>query len=68
MNGMAVMAAAETPSAMEGVTTALTTGITTIASSATDAIAKVLPVALPVMGAIVVVTIGIKVFKKFSKG
>ena len=67
MNGMAVMAAAETPSAMEGVTTALTTGITTIASSATDAIAKVLPVALPVMGAIVVVTIGIRVFKKFTK-
>ena len=67
MNGMAVMAAAETPSAMEGVTTALTTGITTIASSATDAIAKVLPVALPVMGAIVVVTIGIRVFKKFAK-
>lgn len=67
MNGMAVMAAAETPSAMEGVTTALTTGITTIASNATDAIAKVLPVALPVMGAIVVVTIGIRVFKKFTK-
>ena len=64
---MAVMAAAETPSAMEGVTTALTTGITTIASSATDAIAKVLPVALPVMGGIVVVTIGIRVFKKFAK-
>lgn len=68
MNGIAVMAAAETPSAMEGITTALTTGITTIASNATDAIAKILPVALPVMGAIVVVTIGIKVFKKFSKG
>ena len=67
MNGMAVMAAAETPSAMEGVTTALTTGITTIASNATDAIAKVLPVALPVMGAIVVVTIGVKIFKKFAK-
>lgn len=67
MNGMAVMAAAETPSAMEGVITALTTGITTIASSATDAIAKVLPVALPVMGGIVVVTIGIRVFKKFAK-
>ena len=67
MNGMAVMAAAETPSAMEGVTTALTTGITTIASNATDAIAKVLPVALPVMGAIVVLTIGIRVFKKFTK-
>ena len=46
MNGMAVMAAVETPSAMEGVTTALTTGITSIASSATDAIAKVLPCAV----------------------
>lgn len=67
MNGMAVMAAAETPSAMEGVITALTTGITSIATSATDAIAKVLPVALPVMGAIVVVTIGVKIFKRFAK-
>lgn len=62
---VAVMAA-EAPSAMEGVTTALTAGITTIASSCTDAISKVIPVALPVMGAIVVVTIGIKVFKRFS--
>ena len=67
MNGMAVMAAAETPSAMEGVTSALVTGVTTIATGATDAIAKVLPVALPVMGGIVVVTIGIRVFKKFAK-
>lgn len=64
---MLSVVAAETPTAMESVTNALVTGVTTIASGATDAIAKVLPVALPVMGAIVVVTIGIRVFKKFTK-
>ena len=32
------------------------------------AIGTIIPVVLPIMGAIVVVGIGIKVFKKFSKG
>ena len=48
------------------VTGALTTGITTIAGDAMSAAGSVVPVALPIMGAIVVVGIGIKVFKKVT--
>lgn len=48
------------------VTGALTTGITTIASDAMNAVGSVVPVALPIMGAVVVVGIGIKVFKKVA--
>ena len=48
------------------VVSALTSALTTTASQCQDAIAAVLPVALPVMGAIVVVGIGIKIFKKVT--
>ena len=48
------------------VVSALTRALTTTASQCQDAIAAVLPVALPVMGAIVVVGIGIKIFKKVT--
>ena len=51
---------------METVTAALKAGITSIATDATGAAADVIPVALPVMGIIVVVGIGIKVFKKVA--
>lgn len=51
---------------MEAVTSALTAGISTIASDAMSAIGAVIPVALPIMGAITVVGIGIKIFKKVS--
>lgn len=49
------------------VTSALTTALGTVAADMTGAIGAVLPIALPVLGGILVVTIGIKVFKKFSK-
>lgn len=48
------------------VVTALTNALTATAGECQDAIAAVLPVALPVMGAIVVVGIGIKIFKKVT--
>lgn len=48
------------------VVSALTAALTTTATECKDAIAAVLPVALPVMGAIVVVGIGIKIFKKVT--
>ena len=60
MNNMLVLGAA----AGGTVTDALTTAMTSTASECTSAIGAVLPVALPVMGALVVVGIGIKVFKK----
>lgn len=48
------------------VTSALKTGITTIATDASTAIGDVIPVALPIMGAMVIVSVGIKVFKKVT--
>lgn len=48
---------------MEAVTGALTTSFTSVASSLTDLIGDVLPIALPVVGGILVVRIGIKIFK-----
>lgn len=46
------------------VVTAITTAVTSAASDAMSAISGVLPVALPIMGAMVVVGIGIAVFRK----
>lgn len=53
-------------SSSNAVITAMTDGITSIASDAMSGIGSILPVALPIMGAIVVVGIGIKVFKKVT--
>lgn len=51
---------------LSGVTTALTNGITTVANDALSAIGSIIPVALPIMGAIAVVGIGIRIFKKVA--
>lgn len=66
---MPLVMAAEVSSAttMESISSALVTGITSIASGAMSAMASVIPVALPVMGGIAVVGIGIKIFKKVAK-
>lgn len=50
------------------VVTALSTAFSSVASDAMDAIGAVLPIALPIMGAILVVFIGIRLFKKSAKG
>lgn len=49
------------------ITTAVTTALATVQSDALALIAAVLPYALAIMGAIVVVTIGIRAFKRASK-
>ncbi len=49
---------------MEAITTALTGQFTTVAKSLTDIIGDTLPIALPVVGGVLVVTMGIKIFKK----
>ena len=49
---------------MESVSTALVTSFTGVASSLTGIIGDALPVALPVVGAVIVVTTGIRIFKK----
>lgn len=46
---------------------ALTTGLGAVAADAMEAIGAVLPIALPIMGAGVVIFIGVKLFKRFAK-
>ena len=51
---------------MEGIMTSLDTAFTTIQTDAMSVIAKAVPAALVIVGAVLVVTIGIKVFKKLA--
>lgn len=51
---------------MEALTTALTTGLTSTANQMMTALGSIVPAALPVMGGIAVVYLGIKVFGKIS--
>lgn len=51
---------------MTDITTALTTALGTVSGNALSVIADVLPVALTIVGAVMVVTIGIRVFKKIA--
>lgn len=46
------------------VTNALVTGLTSVASDIQGTITSVLPVALGVVGAVMVITFGVKFFKK----
>ena len=48
------------------VETALTTSFTSVGSSMTSIVGKILPVALPIMGALLLVGFGIKAFKKVA--
>lgn len=48
------------------VTQSLVEGVSSIAGDATTAISSVIPVALPIMGIMVVVGLGIKTFKKIA--
>lgn len=51
---------------LSAVTTALKEGITSVAGDALSAIGSIVPVALPIMGAMAVVGIGIRIFKKVA--
>lgn len=44
--------------------TALTTGLSSTATSVMGAMGDILPIALPIMGAILAVGVGIKLFKR----
>lgn len=50
--------------ALSGMVTNLVTGITGFASSALSAIGQIVPVALPIFGAGVVIAIAVKTMKK----
>jgi len=57
---------ASTSTGLSSVETALTTSFTSIGSSMTSVVGKILPVALPIMGALLLVGFGIKAFKKVA--
>lgn len=44
----------------------MTTAFGTVASEAIDAIIAILPIALPVLGAMITVALGIKLFRKLT--
>jgi len=56
-------ASEEGTSVTDSVSTALVSAVTDIASSIGTVIGQVIPIALPLIGASLVVTIGIKIFK-----
>ena len=58
--------AAEAGTGLSSVETALTTSFTSIASSMTSIVGKILPIALPIMGILLVVGFGMKAFKKVT--
>lgn len=51
---------------MTDITTALSTALGSVSSQAISAIGDVLPAALTIMGAIVVISIAVRVFKRAS--
>lgn len=51
---------------MEALVTSVTSGISDMATSAMSAMGAVVPVALPVLGGMVVIGIAIKVFKRVT--
>lgn len=61
MGGMSLMAMD-----LSGITSGLTSGITDIGSAVLTSLGAVVPVAMPILGGVMVVTIGIKFFKKIS--
>ena len=58
--------ASESGTGLSSVETALTTSFTEVGSSMTGMVGKILPIALPVMGALLLVGFGIKAFKRVA--
>ena len=61
-----VLASDSSGSGLSSVETALTTSFTSIGSSMTSIVGKILPIALPIMGSLILVGFGINAFKKVS--
>ena len=57
---------AATGTGLSSVETALTSSFTSVGSSMTSLVGKILPIALPIMGALLLVGFGIKAFKKVA--
>lgn len=58
--------ASESGTTLSSVETSLETSFKSVASSMTSIVGKIVPVALPVMGVLLVVGFGIKAFKKVA--
>lgn len=58
----------EAGNTMAEVSAALATAMGTVATNALDAVADIVPIAAPVLGAILIIGIGIRTFKKLVKG
>ena len=58
--------ASEGGTGLSSVETAMTTSFTEVGSSMTGMVGKILPIALPVMGALLLIGFGIKAFKKVA--
>lgn len=66
MCSVPVLASGETDSSLSTVETALESSFKSVGSSMTSVVGKILPIALPIMGAVVLIGFGIKIFKKIS--
>ena len=49
-----------------GIVDSLTSSFSTVATDGLSAISSILPIALPVLGAYIVIRIGIKIFKRVT--
>lgn len=63
---LAVPVLASESSSLSTVESALTTSFTEIGASATGMIGKILPIALPVIGGVIIVMLGLKIFKRIT--
>lgn len=56
-----------TATPMETITGSLTSGFTSIVSDMMTSIGSILPIVLPVVGAVAVIFLGVKLFKRLAK-
>lgn len=63
---MGAFATGETNATMDSIATATITNLTTVQQALLNLISQILPVALVVMGSILVVTLGIRLFRRFT--
>ncbi|MBQ7067254.1 MAG: hypothetical protein IJN92_10585 [Lachnospiraceae bacterium] len=63
---MPVLAETATATTNSTLITSLTEGLKTVAADMTTSLSSVLPVALGVVGGVMVITFGVKIFKKIT--
>lgn len=63
---LAVPVLASESSSLSTIESALTTSFSEIGTSATGMIGKILPIALPVIGGVLIVMLGLKIFKRIT--